>query len=88
MNRRKHVASAFAFSLCAAFTAIETKAAPVPVALTQIGNPIWQLTDFHLFSAPAAMEEQLDALQRRGPSFARPVPLLPAHATRPNLKRP
>ena len=57
-------------------TAIDTSAAPVPVTLTPVGNPIWQLTDFHLFSAPAATDEQLDAVQNA---------VLPFHAQQPSV---
>jgi hypothetical protein len=63
VHRHNHVAWAVAFVLGAgaAFTAVDGLAATVPVTLTQVGAPTWRLTDFHLFSAPGATDEQLSA---------------------------
>jgi hypothetical protein len=38
--------------------ATESTAQPPEVALTQVGSPIWRVTDFQLFSAPALTDEQ------------------------------
>jgi hypothetical protein len=48
------------FGAGVAFTALEAQAEPVPVALTQVGNPSWRLTDFHLFTAPGGNDDLID----------------------------